>query len=238
MNKITNILVLLLLISFILPATAIKHASASTDNATSSSGESTEIKILHLVGPPTITTMLLHHLASLRITKKILRHQQEDPLRTKHHLMILQRIKIRHLASLRITTMLLHHLVNLPRMILVLEILNSRTTVVTIPHPLIYPQQVTILEMQMQIWSTTSWPCITASALPLEFSLSYGVTISPLVPRLGPSISQRPQSSLTILTRVMWVRILQALIHPLEYLLQGRDSLYGLPKRRIIMAVY
>ena len=44
MNKITNILVLLLLISFILPATAIKHASASTDNATSSSGESTENK--------------------------------------------------------------------------------------------------------------------------------------------------------------------------------------------------
>ena len=39
MNKISNLLVLLLLISFILPAVAIKHASGSTDNDTSSSGE-------------------------------------------------------------------------------------------------------------------------------------------------------------------------------------------------------
>ncbi len=41
MNRITNLLVLLLLISFILPATAIKHASGSTDNDTASSGEAT-----------------------------------------------------------------------------------------------------------------------------------------------------------------------------------------------------
>ena len=44
MNRIANLLVLLLLISFILPATAIKHVSGSTDNYTSSSGESIENK--------------------------------------------------------------------------------------------------------------------------------------------------------------------------------------------------
>ncbi len=45
MNKITNLLVLLLLISFILPATAIKHVSASTDNDITSNSQK-----LHLVG--------------------------------------------------------------------------------------------------------------------------------------------------------------------------------------------
>ncbi len=44
MNKITNLLVFLLLISFILPVTAIKHVSASTDNGIISSQK------LHLVG--------------------------------------------------------------------------------------------------------------------------------------------------------------------------------------------
>ena len=41
MNRITISLTLFIMISFILPATAIKHASGSTDNVTSSSGEST-----------------------------------------------------------------------------------------------------------------------------------------------------------------------------------------------------
>ncbi len=44
MNKIANILVLLLLISFILPTIAIKHVSGSTDNDTFSSDESTDNK--------------------------------------------------------------------------------------------------------------------------------------------------------------------------------------------------
>src|SRR5688572_19954268 len=53
---------------------------------------------------------------------------------------------------------------------------------------LVRHREVTILEMQQGWMPTASWPCTTASALPLESRCTSGTTRSPPTPRLGSII--------------------------------------------------
>ncbi len=134
MNRIPNLLVLLIVTSLILPATTIMYANASPENNTASPSEFTNNSAHHHLVSLHRITVPHHHLVSLhRITVPhhhlVSLHRITVP---HHHLVSLHRITVphHHLVSLHRITVPHHHLVSLHR-ITVPEIVPG---IVTVAH--------------------------------------------------------------------------------------------------------